>query len=78
MVSFFCQKSDVFFTHPAKNRLLLAGPPNPDSNIGGAGAEVVAWYPQTGHGTRLITLAAFQGAQLLKTSAYIRTAGFID
>ncbi|KAH7923176.1 hypothetical protein BV22DRAFT_1106222 [Leucogyrophana mollusca] len=56
----------------------LWAPPQPNSTIGDSEADEVAWCTKPGHGTRLIPAGALQGAQLLKTSAYIQIAGFID
>ncbi|EJD40736.1 hypothetical protein AURDEDRAFT_115776 [Auricularia subglabra TFB-10046 SS5] len=55
----------------------LWGPPEPNSPIGNAEGEVVAWCTQPGHGSRLIPAGAITGAQFIRTQSYIEFTGHI-
>ncbi|KAJ6592515.1 hypothetical protein B0H19DRAFT_1364994 [Mycena capillaripes] len=55
----------------------LWAPNPPNSTIGDAEGDVVAWCSKKGHGTRIIPDGAITGIQFIKTPSYIQIAGTI-
>ncbi|KAG6834005.1 hypothetical protein H0H93_012612, partial [Arthromyces matolae] len=56
----------------------LWGPPNPNSAVGDAEGEMVAWCTKPGRGTRVIPAGAITGVQFTHTPDYVQVVGFID
>ncbi|KZV66198.1 hypothetical protein PENSPDRAFT_655125 [Peniophora sp. CONT] len=56
----------------------LWGPAKPNSVIGDAEGEVVAWCSKAGHGTRVMPPGTLQGVQLLKAPDYVMITGMIN
>ncbi|KAJ6622108.1 hypothetical protein B0H10DRAFT_2015296 [Mycena sp. CBHHK59/15] len=56
----------------------LWAPATPNTTIGDAEGDVVAWCSKKGHGTRIIPDGAVTGMQLVNTPSYIQIAGTIN
>ncbi|VDB84003.1 unnamed protein product [Peniophora sp. CBMAI 1063] len=56
----------------------LWGPAKPNSVIGDAEGEVVAWCSKAGHGTRVMPPGTLQSVQLLKAPDYVMLTGLIN
>ncbi|KAJ6548574.1 hypothetical protein B0H19DRAFT_190524 [Mycena capillaripes] len=56
----------------------LWAPVSPNSTIGDAEGDVVAWCSKKGHGTRIIPDGAVTGIQFVKTPSYIQIAGTLN